>query len=66
MPRASMGHGGRRRRQASGGDPGARLAVAQRAGISSPHVPYGWARDVWTWPATLAARDAVVGSGCAV
>lgn len=31
---------------------------AHRAGISSPHVPYEWARDVSTWSATLAARDA--------
>jgi hypothetical protein len=31
---------------------------AQRAGITSPHVPYGWARDVRTWPATVAAQDA--------
>ena len=31
---------------------------AHREGISSPHVTYEWARDVRTWPATLAARDA--------
>lgn len=29
---------------------------AYRAGITSPHVPYEWARDVRTWPATLAAQ----------
>jgi len=30
---------------------------AHRAGISSPHVPYEWARDVTTWPATIAAQE---------
>ncbi len=29
---------------------------AHRAGISSPHTPYEWARDVKTWPATMAAQ----------
>jgi len=29
---------------------------AHRAGISSPHEPYEWGRDVTTWPATLAAQ----------
>jgi len=29
---------------------------ASRAGVSSPHVPYEWARDVTTWPATVAAQ----------
>ena len=31
-------------------------AWASRAGVSSPHVPYEWARDVTTWPATVAAQ----------
>ena len=31
---------------------------AHREGISSPYVTYEWARDIQTWPATLAARDA--------
>jgi len=30
---------------------------AHRAGISSPHVPSEWGRDVTTWPATIAARE---------
>ena len=38
--------------------PGTVRVWAHRAGMSSPHVPYEWARDVRTWPATLAARDA--------
>ena len=38
--------------------PGTIRVWAHRAGISSPHVPYEWARDVTTWPATMAAQDA--------
>jgi len=30
---------------------------AYRAGITSPHTPYEWARDVTTWPATIAAQE---------
>lgn len=30
---------------------------ASRAGVSSPHVPYEWGRDVTTWPATVAAQQ---------
>jgi hypothetical protein len=30
---------------------------ASRAGVSSPHVPYEWGRDVTTWPATIAAQE---------
>ena len=32
-------------------------AWASRAGVSSPHVPYEWARDVTTWPATIVAQE---------
>jgi len=32
-------------------------AWASRAGVSSPHVPYEWGRDVTTWPATIAAQE---------
>ncbi len=30
---------------------------ASRAGVSSPRVPSEWARDLTTWPATIAAQE---------